>query len=179
MKITLVSGTNRPGSATLKITRQLAGLYAEIGQPAEILDLTGLPPELFLPAAYASKPAGFARFSEAILASDGVHLVVPEYNGGAPGVLKYFIDMLKFPEAFDHRPVAFTGLAAGMWGGLRPVEQLQGVFGYRNAHQYPDRVFLAGVGQQFSADGQLSNADALQRLRAQAAGFVEFVRRVR
>ena len=86
------------------------------------LDLATLPPEIFSPASYAEKPKAFRPFSDAILQSSGVVVVSPEYNGGIPGVLKYFIDMLKFPESFTDRPVCFVGLAAGMWGALRPIE---------------------------------------------------------
>ena len=179
MKLTLIAGTNRPESNTRKITGQLAALYAELGQPAEILDLAALPPEIFLPSSYAKKPPAFERFSNTILASDGVHIVTPEYNGGVPGVLKYFIDMLKFPEAFEYRPVAFTGLSAGRWGALRPVEQLAAIFSYRNAHLFPERVFLPGINQQLSPEGTLTNEDSLKRLGAQAAGFVDFVKKLR
>ncbi|MEI6106036.1 MAG: NADPH-dependent FMN reductase [Opitutae bacterium] len=175
MKITLVSGTNRPGSNTRRITGELAALYIALGQPVEILDLAELPAELFLPAAYETKPPAFARFNDAILASDGVHIVTPEYNGGAPGVLKYFIDMLSHPEAVEGRAFAFTGLSAGVWGALRPIEQLAAMLSYRNAHLFPTRVFLPGVGKLLAADGKLASEDAQKRLRAQAAGFVAFV----
>ncbi len=179
MNLTLISGTNRPGSNTRKVVAHLKNVYADLGHKVQVLDLAELPPELFLPTAYAEKPAAFARFTDTVLASDGLHIVTPEYNGGMPGVLKYFIDMLKFPESFEHRPVAFTGLAAGQWGALRPVEQLQAIFGYRNAFIFPDRVFMPGVGGQMDADGTLTNADSVQRLRAQAEGFVAFVKRLR
>jgi NAD(P)H-dependent FMN reductase len=179
MKLTLLSGTNRPGSNTRKVVSHLAALYEELGQPVEILDLADLPHEIFHPSAYAIKPASFARFSEAVLASDGLHVVTPEYNGSVPGVLKYFIDMLKFPESFEHRPVAFTGLSAGMWGALRPVEQLQAIFGYRNAHLFPERVFLPGIGSSLSEEGRLSDEALVARLKAQAAGFCNFVAKLR
>lgn len=179
MKLTLVSGTNRPNSNTRKITAELAALYAELGHEVGILDLTELPPELFLPSSYAQKPAAFARFNDTILASDGVHIVTPEYNGGMPGVLKYFIDMLSHPEAVERRAFAFTGVAAGIWGALRPIEQLAAIFSYRNAHLFPTRVFLPGIGKLMSAEGKLTDADALKRLRAQTAGFVEFVAKLK
>ena len=51
-----------------------------------------------------------------VLDAAGLHIITPEYNGSFPGVLKYFIDMLKFPESFVEKPVAFTGEAAGLWG---------------------------------------------------------------
>jgi NAD(P)H-dependent FMN reductase len=106
-------------------------------------------------------------------------VVTPEYNGGMPGVLKYFIDMLKFPESFERRPVCFTGVAAGIWGALRPVEQLQAIFGYRNAHLYPERVFLPQINNLLDASGRLKDADLLERLKSQASGFTDFVERLK
>lgn len=123
--ITLLVGTNRPGANSRKVAQQIAAMYEEIGVDVCLLDLADLPPALFAPAAYAEKPAAFGVFVDTVLSSDGLHVVTPEYNGGYPGVLKYFIDMLPFPESFEARPVAFTGVAAGQFGALRPVEQLQ------------------------------------------------------
>ena len=96
-----------------------------------------------------------------------------------PGVLKHFLDLLPFPEALEARPVAFVGVAAGQWGALRPVEQLQQVFGYRNAHAYPVRVFLPQVHRLLDESGEFRDAALAERLAAQAAGFVAFARRVR
>ena len=94
-----------------------------------------------------------------------------------PGVLKVFIDMLKFPESFEAKPVAFTGEASGLWGALRPVEQLQMIFAYRNAIVFPQRVFIPGVHNLFDQEGQFIDADLLQRLDGQAGGFAAFVKR--
>jgi chromate reductase, NAD(P)H dehydrogenase (quinone) len=102
-------------------------------------------------------------------------VVTPEYNGGVPGILKYFIDMLPFPKRFEHRPVYFVGLAAGIWGALRPVEQLQAIFRYRNAHIFPERVFMPGVGKLLNADGNFANPEMEKRLEKQAPGFIGFV----
>jgi Predicted flavoprotein len=178
-KIVLISGTNRPGNSSRKIVGELETIYRDLGEEVQVLDLTELPQEIFSPSSYAEKPASFQPFSDAILSACGVHIVTPEYNGGLPGVLKYFIDMLKFPESFDRRPVCFTGLAAGMWGALRPVEQLQAIFSYRNAHIYPERVFMPGINNHISPEGRLTNEEWLARLRAQAGGFVKFVEAVK
>ncbi|HEY6166910.1 MAG TPA: NADPH-dependent FMN reductase [Verrucomicrobiae bacterium] len=177
--IALIVGTNRPGSSTRKVARHVEEIYAELKVPLKVLDLAQLPPEIFSPSSYAEKPASFAPFADTVLESAGLHIVSPEYNGSVPGVLKYFIDMLKFPESFERRPACFTGLAAGIWGALRPVEQLQAIFGYRNAFNYPERVFIPGVGDQLDEQGRLKDADILKRLRKQAAGFVDFVEKLK
>jgi len=176
--ITLIVGTNRPGSNTRKVARHVEELYGELKVPLRVLDLAQLPPEIFSPSSYGEKPKSFQPFADAILQAAGLHVVTPEYNGGIPGVLKYFIDMLKFPESFERRPVCFTGLWAGIWGALRPVEQLQAIFGYRNAYVYPERVFLPGIGNLLDNDGNLTNPELLGRLRKQAEGFVKFVERL-
>ncbi len=173
--MTLIVGTNRPGSNTRKVAVQLEEIYAELKVPLNVLDLAKLPPEIFAPTSYAEKPKSFQPFADGVLQASGLHILTPEYNGSVPGVMKYFIEMLKFPESFERRPVCFTGLAAGMWGALRPVEQLQAIFGYRNAHIYPERVFMPQINNLLDASGKIKDAELLGRLKAQADGFTSFV----
>jgi chromate reductase len=177
--ITLIVGTNRPGSNSRKVAAHIEQIYAELKVPLQVLDLAQLPPEIFSPTSYADKPRSFQPFAEAVLNSAGLHVVSPEYNGGIPGVLKYFIDMLKFPESLIDRPACFVGLAAGIWGALRPVEQLQAIFGYRNAFIYPNRVFLPTVNELLDTHGRLKDAELLDRLKTQANGFVDFVEKLK
>lgn len=173
--IVIICGTNRPGSNTAKVASHVDAIYRALGEPTEVLDLATMPPEIFSPSSYAEKPAAFKPFADAVLNSAGLHVVTPEYNGGIPGVLKYFIDMLKFPESFESKPVCFTGLSAGMWGALRPVEQLQAIFGYRNAYVYPVRVFAPLINERLSKEGRITDEETMTRLREQAAGFLKFV----
>jgi NAD(P)H-dependent FMN reductase len=177
--IVIVSGTNRPGSNTRKVTAQVEAIYKTLGVKTQLLDLAEMPPEIFSSTSYAEKPAAFKKFTDAILHSDGLVIVTPEYNGSVPGVLKYFIDMLPFPESFEQRPVCFVGLAAGIWGALRPVEQLQAIFGYRNAYVFPERVFMPGINKLLNEAGQFTSPDLEKRLGKQAEDFVDFVESLR
>jgi len=177
--IALIAGTNRPESNTRKVVALLEAVYADLKVPVHVIDLAGLPAEIFSPTSYAAKPKAFQPFTDAILQSSGLHLVTPEYNGSFPGVLKYFIDMLKFPESFQHRPACFVGLSAGAWGALRAVEHLQQIFGYRNAFLFPERVFLPDVGDLLDDRGQLKDPELRERLRRQVIGFVDFVQRLK
>ncbi len=60
--MTLLIGTNRPGSNTRKVARHVEEIYAQLQVPLKVLDLAQLPPEIFSPAAYAEKPPSFALF---------------------------------------------------------------------------------------------------------------------
>ena len=176
--IEIISGSNRANCNSLRVARVLQTAYADQGMEAGLLNLQDLPTTLLDPGAYGEKPAEFSPFQERVLAASGLHVVTPEYNGSFPGALKLFIDMLKFPESFEGKPVAYVGVAAGQWGALRAVEQLQMIFGYRNAHSYPRRVFMAGVHNTFTPEGAFNDAELLERLRGQAAGFQAFVEQV-
>ena len=177
--MTVVSGTNRPSSRSRMVAGEIQGIYQSLGEDCQLLDLVDLPAEVFLGSAYEKKPDAFVPFSEAILGAAGVVFVTPEYNGSFPGVLKYFIDMLNFPESLEGTPVCLVGLAAGSWGALRPVEQLQQIFAYRKAPIFPTRVLLPEVDRVMGEGGRISDPEIRSRLERQAAGFVEFVRLLR
>ena len=177
--IEIIAGTNRPGSNTLKVSQIIEKYYKSLGADAQILSLELMPPEIFDTKSYAEKPAGWSAITDRILAADGLHIVTPEYNGGFPGVLKYFIDMLPFPQSFEHRCVCFTGQAAGIWGAFRPVEQLQMIFGYRNAYIMPERVWFTQINNRLDSNGQLTNEADQNLLRNQTAAFVDFIKRMK
>jgi NAD(P)H-dependent FMN reductase len=173
--ILIIAGTNRPNSNALRIATNIKRHYENEKANAQILSLQDLPRELFDGAAYATKPPAMIEIQNRVLHARGLHVITPEYNGSFPGVLKYFIDMLKFPESFDRKPVAFVGESAGMWGGLRSVEQLQHIFGYRNAFTYPERVFIPTVGAVLDANGHITDAELDKRLAKQVRGFLHFL----
>lgn len=175
----MVVGTNRPGSRARAVSKHVEEIYRELGVQLTIVDLADLPTEIFNTSSYDEAPASFARFQQAITAAHGLVIVTPEYNGSVPGILKYFIDMLEFPVSFEHRPVCFVGVAKGMWGALRPVEQLQLIFGYRNGYIYPERVFMPGIDKLLDEGGRLKDVSLIDRLRKQATGYVDFVERIK
>jgi len=107
--ILIISGTNRPNSNALRIAQVLAANYQRLGVPHAVFSLAELPKEIFDGSAYANKPPAMVALQQRVLEAIGLHIITPEYNGSFPGVLKYFIDMLKFPESFEHKPVAFIG----------------------------------------------------------------------
>ncbi len=176
--IALLIATNRPGSNSAKVAAHVAEIYAAKGTPLEVVDLQKLPSEIFAPTSYAEKPASFAPFQETLTKASGVLIVTPEYNGGFPGVFKYFIDMLKFPETFAGKPFAFVGLSAGMGGAQRPVEQFTTLVNYLRGIVYPGSVYLPGVNGLLDEQGRIKAAEVVERIEKQAEGFAAFVEKV-
>lgn len=169
----IIAGTDRPDSTTMKVSKHIQGLYKDLGENVEIIDLLEVKEHLHNDLHYGKTSDAFRPYFEKVLSSEGLIVVCPEYNGSMPGILKYFIDHLKFPESFESRPVCFVGLG-WMFGGLRPVEHLQQIFGYRNAFIYPERVFMMNAPKMVTADGQITDESIKKLLAKQAAGFQKF-----
>jgi NAD(P)H-dependent FMN reductase len=178
--IVLISGTNRSPSETLRVTKIYEALFKKEGAETRLLDLSTLPAEVFTPRASSNKPNAFIEnFLEPVLKADGLFVVTPEYNGSFPGALKLFIDMLKFPESFEKKPVAFAGLASGMWGAIRPVEHLEGVFKYRNAFLFNERIFLPRIQDQIDSNGNFTQPLVAQLVDSQVKNFIRFCKAVK
>jgi NAD(P)H-dependent FMN reductase len=64
----------------------------------------------------------FPDWRDAIIRADGLVIVTPEYNHGYPGSLKAVLDLLL--REYVHKPVAFVGVSAGIWGGTRVIEAM-------------------------------------------------------
>lgn len=173
----IVSGTNRPGARTLEVAKIIQRLFQEQGETTEIIDLRDVAlGELGSEREYGAAPMPQAM-SEAIRklnSADGIVIVTPEYNGSMPGALKYFIDHWKYPDTFEFRPIALVGLG-GRWGALRPVEHLQGVFGYRNAFIYPERIFISDV-HKVVVDGKVTDPLLFKLMESQVRGFSAFTK---
>ena len=176
--ITVISGTNRPGSKTRKISQIVHDVLRNHGEEISFIDLAELPAELFSPSSYGEKPATFAPFQDAVLKTDGILTVVPEYNGSFPGILKYFIDMLRFPDSLYEKPAAFIGISAGQWGAVRAVEHLEMIFQYRHAHLFGRRCFIPGITTVINEAGAIEDPALAERLEKTVLDFATYCRRL-
>lgn len=176
----IIVGTDRVGSNSKRVAEIVQGLYKSLGENVEIIDLQNVMKGLVATPQYGNVTDPVLKDAvEKVNTSDGLIVVAPEYNGSMPGALKYFIDHLKYPDSFEGRPVCFIGLG-GMFGGLRPVEHLQQVFGYRNSYVFPERIFIMNVWNHFkkvdtNPEGEFRDALILGLMKNQARDFSIFV----
>lgn len=172
----IIAGTNRKNSVSGQLAKYVEKYYSKDFE-VEIIDLYDVPLHELTGDHYAGeKPPAIAKVIEKIGDAEGLLMIVPEYNGSMPGALKYFMDHWTYPDTFDNQRVGFIGLGWA-FAGLRPVEHLQQVFGYRNAFLYPERVFLRNIGMIFK-DGVLDEKHTAL-IEKQSTGFIDFIKRLK
>jgi chromate reductase, NAD(P)H dehydrogenase (quinone) len=152
--ITLVSSTNRKNSLTLRVTKYYQEILKSKGAESTIIDLADLPADFLFTALYheAGKNEEFNKFRHLIEHSDKFVFIVPEYNSSFPGVLKAFIDGMKYPHSFRNKKAALVGLSAGMMGGTLALSHLTDIFNYLGMEILALKVKLASLDKQMIED---------------------------
>lgn len=175
MNLKIISSTDRPNSNALRVSNYVKTLYEKQGIDIEVISLEDFPLEEVKGGKYGKELPAVEKFRKPIVEADGLIFVIPEYNGSFPGILKLFVDYLPFPKAFEKMPMAFIGEAAGAFGALRSVEQFQMIANYRNALQFPERVFIPRVKDEFEEGKGLKDSFKQDLLESQTINFIKFV----
>jgi len=89
---------------------------------SELIDIRSLP----LPVDDAGEAIKDAGLSQKLIRADALIVVTPEYNRGAPGLLKHVLDA--YLEEYVHKAVGIVGVSAGSFGGTRVIESLLSTF---------------------------------------------------
>lgn len=177
INLQIISGTDRPNSNAMSVSKYVQRRYRKKNKDAinaQIMDLKEFPVEKVSGGKYGKDIPVVDNFVAPLLEADGLVIVCPEYNGGFPGILKLFIDYLPFPESMDKKPVALIGESDGAFGAMRAVEQLQQILNYRNAHLFPERVFIPRVNQNFDEEQGILDEFQQELLDSQIATFPSF-----
>lgn len=174
-KIIIVCGTNRVDSVSMEISELYKELLIDLGQDVEIIDLKNLPNDFTTSALYenSGKNQEFNTYRDLMAEAKKFVFVVPEYNGSFPGVLKAFIDGLKFPQTFTDKKCALIGVSSGVQGAGLALSHLTDIFNYCGTNVLALKPKLARI-DQYLENGEINNDLYNTLLKDQAEKFVDF-----
>jgi len=172
MRLTIISGSQRPKSQSIKVATFIDRLVAKDfgGVTPTLLDLAstqftfwwmGDQQEAGVTGAKDEAPAPRA----VIAAADGLVVVTPEWHGMVPPALKSFFLALDGQEAY-HKPCLLVAISATA-GGSYPIAELR-MSGYKNNRIcfLPEHVIIRNVKQVLNdPDESASEYDAEIRQR--------------
>lgn len=124
-EVVVLIATDRPGSNTSAVAEQLTAAYKNAGLSVSLYDVTDFGADFYAPTAYGEKPAAFNQFNQAVLKAKVVVIVTPEYNATVPAPLTRVINLLSYPDSFEHKNFVIASVSIGQWGGVRAHTQLK------------------------------------------------------
>ena len=172
--ITIIAGTNRPNSNTLKIAKYYQNKLAEKGLETTLLDLQNLPANFVAEDLYGKKSEAFEKIQQLTTNTSKFLFVIPEYNGSYPGVLKAFIDACAFPESFYDKKACLVGISSGKYGNIRGIEHFNGVCAYLHLNVMPLRIHIPYIKQEINENGELFMEDTVKFTTQQMDKFLAY-----
>ncbi|GAA4799042.1 hypothetical protein GCM10023231_29740 [Olivibacter ginsenosidimutans] len=172
--ITIISGTNRKNSNSLKVATYYQKQLDLKGLGSEVLSLEELPHDFISSDLYGARSETFQGIQDRITLTTKFIFIIPEYNGSFPGVLKTFIDGCLFPDSFMGKKAALVGISSGKYGNIRGVEHFTGVCHYLNLHTLPLRIHIPYIRQELDETFNFYKEDTLHFTNQQLEEFIRF-----
>ncbi|MES2430772.1 MAG: NAD(P)H-dependent oxidoreductase [Bacteroidota bacterium] len=167
--ITIIAGTNRPGSYTLKVAKEYQRILAEKGMGVKLFSLEGVN--------LLERDDAFQQIeNDIIVPSDGYIFISPEYNGSFPGALKLFIDTSKPRTIWWHKKALLTGVATGRAGNLRGMDHLSSVLNHLKITVHPNQLPISSVDRLMDEDGKFTDENTMKVISAQLDDFIKWVK---
>lgn len=172
--VTIISGTNRPASNTLKVANYYQKTLAKKGLETYLFNLEDLPENLITSDLYGKRSPEFTQIQQLITKTNKFLFIIPEYNGSFPGVLKTFIDACAFPESFYEKKAALVGLSSGKYGNIRGIDHFGGVCSYLHLNVLPLRIHISDIKTELDVSGNFFKPETLKFTGQQMDKFIAF-----
>ncbi len=159
----IISSTNRPNSHTYLVSKSIQNILSE-NIPSHVLSLENLNNVDLISATMFSKNRPSDIITEwqqnHLIPSSRWIIVVPEYNGSYPGILKFLLDVLSVQQAKDTfygKKVGLVGVSTGRAGNLRGMDHLTGVLHYLNMEVMPFKLPISTIDKFILPDQSFSD----------------------
>ncbi|WP_462218895.1 NADPH-dependent FMN reductase [Ferruginibacter sp.] len=167
--LTIVSGTNRTGSNTLKVAKEYQRILQEKAVDANLFSLEAIN--------VMQREASFEKIeNEIIIPTSSFIFIVPEYNGSFPGVLKMLFDTGSSHNIWFNKEALITGNSTGRAGNLRGMDHLADILNYLKITVHPNKLPLSSVNTLMDADGKFTDAGTLYAINYQLDEFLKWRR---
>lgn len=123
LSIPVVLGTGRKERNSKYVAEFVHGQAQDFGFETQLVDVLDHAHPTTIPA--WEKNEQFTEWKEVVTRSNGLVLIVPEYNHGYPGELKILLDSAY--DEYNFKTVGIVGVSKGGFSGTRVVDHIKPV----------------------------------------------------
>lgn len=165
--ITIISGTDRKGSRTKQVAQYYLDLINQNSTDNKLIsleDLTSLKRDDFL----------LNLEKDVLIPTEKFIIVMPEYNGSFPGILKLLFDITDIRKCWWHKKALLVGVADGRGGNLRGIEHMTNILHYLKMNVHYNKLPLSKINNEMDEKGVFTNALTIQSIEEQVKSFEEY-----
>lgn len=178
--ISVIAGTNREKSRTEIIARYYQKRLKELSaENVQLLALSEVDQPLLSDNSYkpeSQTPQVKEIQDKYFVSADRWIIVIPEYNGGLPGIFKSLIDAIsirEYQKTFLDKKIALVGVSAGKAGNLRGLDYLANLFSYVKAKVFRNRLPLSQI-ESLLRDDELVDGPTKEAIDLQLKDFLAY-----
>lgn len=164
---TIISGTNRAGSNTMKIALHYRDLLEAKGIETRLVSLEGW-------KSVEKTPEYVQLEKEVLIPCRKFIFVAPEYNGSIPGILKVMLDISDYKKVWWGKKALLTGVALGRSGNVRGMEHLTGILHFLKVIVHPNKLPISSVDKLLNGTGVIHDKGTLEAIKTQVDEFIAF-----
>lgn len=166
--ITIISGSSRENNNTKKVALEYQRLLKEqFNEEAVLYALDDI--------SVTNRDEAFIKSEQAFLVpAQKFIIIMPEYNGSYPGILKLMIDNTDIKNVWANKKVLLVGVATGRAGNLRGMEHLTGSLLHMKMLVHPNRLPISLVDKLMDANKKFHDEGTLKAIHSQLNEFVLF-----
>jgi len=172
--ITIISGTNRKDSKSDVIAKEYSRYLKDLGEESQVLSLIDMPKDIIQDDMYSNHRQAIKDiYNKFIAPVDKFVFVIPEYNGGFPGILKLFIDTVP-PAMFYGKKAGLVGVSVGRAGNTRGTDQFTNVLNYLQVNVLHSKPPLSLIDTLVDEQGTITHEVTEKILRTHVEVLLKF-----
>jgi chromate reductase len=165
--ITIISGTNRKDSMTLKVAQVYQNLMAAQYDNVQLISLEGK-------NVWERSEDMKEMEKDYLIPSEKFVFIMPEYNGSFPGILKTMLDNSDIKKCWWYKKAMMVGVADGRAGNLRGMEHMTNILHYLKMHVFYDKIPLSRINEEVNDKGEVLKPATAQVIQQQIEAFLKF-----
>ena len=165
--ITVISGTNRTDSMTLRTAKLYCKLLSERADNVHLLSLENK-------QVWERGAAMIALEKQYLIPAQKFVLIMPEYNASFPGILKLMMDNSDIKNSWWYKKAALVGISDGRAGNLRGIEHMTSILHYLKVHVLYNKLVISRINEEIDSKGKLIKPETLDTINQQIDDFLKF-----
>lgn len=119
------------------------------------------------------------KMQQLLKSADAYIVGCPEYNGSFTAKLKLMIENSDFPSVMKGKPIGLIGLASGVLGATKSLEQLRTVFSHIGSIVLPRVASIAKIEDKFDDEGLCIHTETESEIRQAASRMNDFLKLIK
>ena len=116
------------------------------------------------------------KMRELLKSADAYIVGCPEYNGSFTAKLKLMVENCGFPSVLKGKPLGLVGIASGVLGATKSLEQQRTLFSHVGSIVLPRVVSIPNIESKFDDDGKCKSDKTESDIRLAAKNMNEFLK---